>query len=430
MQIKARFDDISPSTNFDDLERFLKKFNKDIGLIIGVVPICLDPKLSNKSAYSKESINKIKKLSKLENVYIFQHGTNHIISKNNIGAIKSEFTFEDFKVQKEKIKEGLFRLLKYDIYPVGFMPPFHGYDLNTLKAAKEMGFKLFCTIDEDIELNGIENIVTRINFATNIFIADLLSDRNIFCYHIEQDDIRKASLDIEKINIAHKLNLFERLLGNSSKDHFSQIFNYFLDNFKYYFNYNLKRICIKTLFQKFYNYRSYCPGDELNKKNHFTVIVRPKTLKLSSRTISKLENLKQKAKKTLMPTFFGYLFFENRIKAIGFFRLGILINLICLKGYFKGFCIDNNKVIAFIVKGSNIDRLLYIFTTKKNKATDELTLLIYYSICNIAFTENKMIDLGGISTPLIENMNDIDKLKSIFGGLICTYQIKNNSLVK
>ena len=76
-----------------------------------------------------------------------------------------------------------------------------------------------------------------------------------------------------------------------------------------------------------------------------------------------------------------------------------------------------------------MDRLIYISSSDKNQITSELTLLTYCNICRNTFNKGKIIDLGGISTPLSEDMNGIDKLKNRFGGIICSYQARNNFII-
>ena len=51
MQIKARFDDINPNTDFDILREAVNKFSKDISIILGVIPNCLDKFLSHENEY-------------------------------------------------------------------------------------------------------------------------------------------------------------------------------------------------------------------------------------------------------------------------------------------------------------------------------------------------------------------------------------------
>ena len=214
MQIKARFDDINPNTDFDILREAVNKFSKDIAIILGVIPNCLDKFLSNKSEYSEESINIINELARLPNVYIFQHGTDHLINRINEGTLESEFMFYDFYQQKDIINKGLLKLNSLKINAVGFMPPFHGYDINTIKAARELGFKYFCSVD-DYEIPGIKFLKTNINYSRNSIIADLFSTNNIFCYHLEVEHHQKVFKDIDTINKAHKLKILERYLGET-----------------------------------------------------------------------------------------------------------------------------------------------------------------------------------------------------------------------
>ena len=88
--------------------------------------------------------------------------------------------------------------------------------LNTIKAAKELGFEYFCSVD-DYEIPGIKFLETNINYSRNSIIADLFSTNNVFCYHLGVEHHQKVFKDIDTINKAHEFKILERYLGKNFK---------------------------------------------------------------------------------------------------------------------------------------------------------------------------------------------------------------------
>ena len=79
-----------------------------------------------------------------EGYTIAQHGTTHIYETDSSGLLHinsfSEFAGLEYDVQLDKLKRGRDILVNNGLNPVLFMAPGHTFDLNTLRALKELGF--------------------------------------------------------------------------------------------------------------------------------------------------------------------------------------------------------------------------------------------------------------------------------------------------
>ena len=119
-------------------EEILDEFS--IKPIIGVIPDCKDPKLR----YRKPMVefwDWIRHL-KRKGWIIAMHGYQHLYVTENSGLIDlnkySEFAGLPYEVQAEKIRKAYEIFLLNRIKPDFWMAPAHSFDLNTLKALKEL----------------------------------------------------------------------------------------------------------------------------------------------------------------------------------------------------------------------------------------------------------------------------------------------------
>ncbi|MCF7873767.1 MAG: DUF2334 domain-containing protein [Candidatus Omnitrophica bacterium] len=136
LYIFLRDDDIySYDHNFLSTFNLLK--NYEIPVVLGVVPKKIERKLVN-------FLNKEKK----NNSYQFdiaQHGWSH---KNYSKDIKNKYEFgplRNYRQQKKDITRGYIKMKQLfgKNFTPAFIPPYHGYDLNTLKIINELKIPLF-----------------------------------------------------------------------------------------------------------------------------------------------------------------------------------------------------------------------------------------------------------------------------------------------
>jgi len=138
-----RFDDLSP---YLDLNSFLHiKSNLDehgIKSVLGVIPLCKDPKLvSNKTV---DNFFELMRVYRSNGDAIAQHGYTHVYDTANSGLLKinnrSEFAGHSYEIQCERILKGKNILLSEGIWQPYFMAPAHSFDLTTLDALADNGF--------------------------------------------------------------------------------------------------------------------------------------------------------------------------------------------------------------------------------------------------------------------------------------------------
>ncbi|WP_370751716.1 DUF2334 domain-containing protein [Eubacterium sp.] len=144
IKILIRFDDICPTMNWKEWNKayeLLEHYGKKP--LIGVIPECKDPDLQIEKA-NENFWNDILKLQE-KGYKIAMHGYQHIFESNSKGIVNnrngSEFSGIDYEKQLEKIRKGKQILRDHGIETDIFFAPAHSYDINTLRALKEEGFK-------------------------------------------------------------------------------------------------------------------------------------------------------------------------------------------------------------------------------------------------------------------------------------------------
>lgn len=140
-----RFDDICPTMDWENFRRAMDLM-KEYGIkpLLGVVPdnrdtdLIINEPLTNYWDF-------IKKLQ-ADGIQIAMHGFTHVYDKDRPFTIghgfkHSEFAGNSYENQCEKIKKGKRILEEHGIYTDVFFAPAHTYDLNTLRALRDNGFR-------------------------------------------------------------------------------------------------------------------------------------------------------------------------------------------------------------------------------------------------------------------------------------------------
>ncbi len=144
MRIAVRLDDITPDMDW-------AKFNKAKDLLdnaricplVGIVPDNRDPMLHKQDP--REDFWDYFRDLREKGWNIAQHGYTHIYTTREGGLFPlndfSEFAGVSYEKQLDMIKKGQEIMRSHDLATDIFMTPAHSYDLSTLKALKECGFR-------------------------------------------------------------------------------------------------------------------------------------------------------------------------------------------------------------------------------------------------------------------------------------------------
>ena len=145
-KIAFRMDDICPTMDRDRFVAIRDLFIKyNIKPLLGIIPDNRDPNLM----VAKSNPLFWDEVCRLVNHFswaVAQHGYQHKCESNDGGMLRinqmSEFATLPYHVQKEKISNGKKRLLEYGMKTETWMAPAHSYDINTLRALCDLGFKI------------------------------------------------------------------------------------------------------------------------------------------------------------------------------------------------------------------------------------------------------------------------------------------------
>lgn len=146
MKIAVRLDDITPDMDWEGFLRFKALLDRyQVKPLIGVVPDNQDENLKGSSKGKPEDFwAYIRKLQK-QGWVVAMHGYQHIYTTGKGGLFPlnhfSEFAGIPYERQREMLKKGKDLLAKKGIETDLFMAPAHSYDMNTLRALKDTGFK-------------------------------------------------------------------------------------------------------------------------------------------------------------------------------------------------------------------------------------------------------------------------------------------------
>ncbi|MDK2372626.1 MAG: DUF2334 domain-containing protein [Candidatus Korarchaeota archaeon] len=135
-----RMDDPQPDWKENMLKRAINLFASErVPVTLGVIP-----KPLNKSSISQHPsfIIFIHRLAMKKGSFeIAQHGYTHMVLTKYGGS--SEFGGLPLRTQMDLMRDGRDILETVGFRPITFIPPFDTYDSNTIRAAKELGFKVF-----------------------------------------------------------------------------------------------------------------------------------------------------------------------------------------------------------------------------------------------------------------------------------------------
>lgn len=140
--ISYRLDDICPKMDHEKFYKTLSIFSEfGIFPLLGVVPDCKDSKLNIMEKENDMFWKNIKDMQQ-EGYAIALHGYQHVYSTQNGGNLevspKSEFAGLSYDKQYNKLKKAKEIMNSYSVKPLIFMAPSHSFDINTLKALRNL----------------------------------------------------------------------------------------------------------------------------------------------------------------------------------------------------------------------------------------------------------------------------------------------------
>lgn len=195
-----RLDDITPDMDWDKFYRVKAIFNKyDVKPLIGVVPDNRDPEL--KKGQLRPDFWEVVKSLKKSGWSVAMHGTRHIYETKHSGMFglkkASEFAGLPYRVQYDKLEEGMEILKKNGITTDIFMAPGHTFDKKTLKALKKLGFNYVSDgyMDVPCRYKGLTFIPCRRSEP------GLSTGMDTICLHpneLEEGDYRELTNFLEK----------------------------------------------------------------------------------------------------------------------------------------------------------------------------------------------------------------------------------------
>ncbi|RZI81232.1 MAG: DUF2334 domain-containing protein [Rubrivivax sp.] len=140
-----RFDDVCPGMAWTRFQPFLDFFDlhPQVKPLLGVVPENRDRKLD--VAPRRADFWDLAREWHARGWTLAQHGTTHEYSQPGGGLLavgtKSEFTGLTLQAQKDRLARGQAILKDEGVWQPCFMAPSHSFDLNTLRALRELGFE-------------------------------------------------------------------------------------------------------------------------------------------------------------------------------------------------------------------------------------------------------------------------------------------------
>ncbi|MDD4817139.1 MAG: DUF2334 domain-containing protein [Victivallaceae bacterium] len=142
--ISFRIDDVCDRMDFAKFKLVVSLLQEaNASPLLGVVPDCRDEKLMRWSA-TKEFDGRIKEYL-ANGCEIAMHGYRHLYDSQNTGLLKagfkSEFAGHHMEIQRQRIQDGLKIMQVRGFNPQIFMAPSHTFDLFTLAALFDAGFR-------------------------------------------------------------------------------------------------------------------------------------------------------------------------------------------------------------------------------------------------------------------------------------------------
>ncbi len=142
-----RLDDIAPNMHWENYERIKEIFNKyEIQPIIGVIPENRDSELLAYPKRENQEFWQEIRERRQAGWDIAIHGFQHVYETEDSGMLglnpRSEFAGLSYDRQLEKLQKATKIFEERQIAYSAFMAPSHSYDLNTLKALKDVGIQI------------------------------------------------------------------------------------------------------------------------------------------------------------------------------------------------------------------------------------------------------------------------------------------------
>ena len=192
----VRVDDVHPRMEFEKFLYFLKLMKKKglVGLI-GVIPDNKDASL-NSGPKIKNFWSVIQKLEN-EGWEIALHGCHH--NYNSFGKTilrgysRSEFAGIKFSSQKKLLSKGKLILESYCLNIQTFMAPAHSFDLNTIRALSDLGFKYIT--------DGFGITPYKLNGFNLWFVPQLFGRPHGLPFGLYTSCLHLNSMDISEIDI-------------------------------------------------------------------------------------------------------------------------------------------------------------------------------------------------------------------------------------
>ncbi|MEO0238279.1 MAG: DUF2334 domain-containing protein [candidate division WOR-3 bacterium] len=232
--IVFRMDDFSDNSNIKVEEKIFEIFSTlSIPLIVGIVPFTMNEKIE---PIKQEKIDLISKYKNQSFFTFALHGYTH---KNNSvdKRFKYEFNYLPLDTQIKMLSEGKIFLefitgKKIEI----FIPPWNGYDTNTIVAMEKTNFKTISagirgfSINSDIKYLPLTTTIKELkeNFQKdyNIRIKDVIIVVNLHSYEFETIE---------------DLNNFEKLLKDLKNNRRVEFLDYGIGTILNYHSFNLNK---------------------------------------------------------------------------------------------------------------------------------------------------------------------------------------------
>jgi predicted deacetylase len=146
MKFIIRWDDISPYQDEAKLSALIDLFRSfQIPAVLGVIPDNRDEEIKFGEIGETKYFDTLKELER-EGWEIALHGLRHIRHTADGGILglndSSEFAGRSFEDQFADLKAGKAHLRQYGFEPVTFIPPWHSFDNETLRAMGQAGFEV------------------------------------------------------------------------------------------------------------------------------------------------------------------------------------------------------------------------------------------------------------------------------------------------
>lgn len=229
-QLILRLDDAAERMDVDkwqSIEKMLDKYN--IKPLVGVIPDCKDPMMSN-YGFDPDFWIKVHKWEE-KGWIIAMHGYTHVYDSKDGGINpvnnKSEFSGHSLDEQRKRIKKAYLIFKMHKLSPKVFFAPSHTFDLNTLKA-----------LEMETDIRIISDTIARDVYSAYGFTmlpqqsgrVRCLPFRTVtFCYHpntMSDEDFEslerylqkkkeKFVIDVNALDSKRRYDLFDKVLKSS-----------------------------------------------------------------------------------------------------------------------------------------------------------------------------------------------------------------------